>query len=274
MKKSFLIFLGSILLVFNITPVSAFAKQPELKLSKTMSNLSETEQQDITNHLETFELKTAKNNNELSKENKQIAKKTLENFKDNLNYADINNGEKNIILDTDNEDIFVAITDGTIEVVERVGEFDFLINGEKNHFEVTITDGPDDSALTVNGEVGTMATWKYESSKWVNVNAQRNFSTYTASALGGILGTIFGGIMGGYWGSMAAGLAVGAAYNYASSSQYPTNVGRSHIFMYTKGTLPLVDRKTVSYDYAVYRGENVYLGRAEKIKRSCVGCGV
>src|SRR5699024_3082383 len=236
MKKSFLIFLGLILLVFNITPVSAFAEQTEHKLSKTMSNLSKTEQQDITNHLETFELKTANNSKELSKENKQIAKKTLENFKDNLNYADINNGEKNIILDTDNEDIFVAITDGTIEVVERVGESDFLINGEKNHFEVTITDGPDDSALTVNGEVGTMSTWKFQSSKWVNVNAQRNFDTYTASALGGILGTIFGGILGGgYWGSMAAGLAVGAAYNYIASSSYPTNVGKSHIYMYTKG---------------------------------------
>ncbi|MBO1001628.1 hypothetical protein [Pseudogracilibacillus auburnensis] len=227
-------------------------------------------------------MKTADTSEELSKENKQIAKKSLESFEKNLIYAGINNGEKNIILGTDNEDTFVAITDEIIEVVERIGEYDFLINGEEHHIEVTISDSSDDSetALTFNnetiesGEVGIMSSWKLQSTKWVNVNAQRNFHTYTASALGGIIGTILGGVIGGAFGSMVGSLAVGMAYNYAASSQYPTNVGRSHLYMYTRGKSPLVDRKTVSYDYAVYNGKNVYLGKAERIKRGCVGCGV
>lgn len=79
----------------------------------------------------------------------------------NLVYADVKNGEKNIILNTDNKNTFVAITDKTIEVVEQVGEYDFLINGELNHFDVTISDvSVDDQTLSVNEFNGHLFCFK------------------------------------------------------------------------------------------------------------------
>lgn len=259
------------MLIFNISPSFAFASQTDSKSSEAMSNLSKAEQQDITNHLETLKSESADNSNELSKENKQIVAKTLEDFEGNLNYADINDGQKVAILDTDKKDTLVAVTDGIVEVVEKVsendGEYDFLINGEKHHFEFTISDSPEDGQTS-------MKNWDFQSSKWVNINAERNFSTYTAGALGSILGTFLGGVLSGGWSVLISGLAVGAAYNYVASSAYPTNVGNSHVYLYTSGPEPLVDRRAVSNDYAVYQGQNVFLGTAEEIKLGCVGCGV
>lgn len=277
------------MLIFNITS-PALANHAENGLSVTMNNLSKTEKQIITNHLVAFEVETAESSGELSEENKQIASKSLENYEENLIYADIKDGEKNIILGTDNENTFVAITDGTIDVVERISETDFLINGERHHFEITISDGPDDnqktfgiesndrtiqlSGTSITGTSTLNSTWTLSHTKSVNVNAQRNFHTYTVSALGGIIGSIVGGVFGGTLGSIVAGAGVGMAYNYIASSEYPTNVGRSNLYVYTQGRSPLTDYKTVSYDYAVYYGKNIFLGTSTTIKRSCVGCGV
>lgn len=225
------------MLMFN-TASSAFADSQNQKGGASpgvMDNLSKTDKQIIENHFETFNVKTAVNNEELSKENEQIVKKALEKIEKNLIYAGIKDGEKSIILSSDNKDTFVAITDGIVEVVKQVGEYDFLINGEKHHFEVTISDGPANSpispSITFNdrniqpSEVGLIG-WTYHSVKSVNGNAQRDFHTYTASPLGGILGSIMAVALG--WtivGGIAARLAVGMAYNYAASSNHPTNVG-------------------------------------------------
>lgn len=272
-----------VMLLFSIT-TPAFAQESEDVLTGKMNNLSTTEKRSITDHIEKFEVKTAENNKELSKENKQIASKSMKNIEKNLVFAEVKDGEKNIILSTDNKKTFVAITDKTIDVVEQVGEYDFLINGERNHFEVTISDGSEDNQKLFGESMGetiqtdkaqTMASWKYKASKWVNINAQRNFSTYTASALGGILGTIMASALS--WGTLAsvgASLGVGMAYNFVAASQYPTNVGKSHLYYYEQGRSPLTDYKVRSLDYAVYKGSNKFLGSTVRYKRSCVGCGV
>lgn len=274
------------ILIFN-TASPAFADNQNRKegaFPRVLDNLSKTDKHVIEKHLKTFNVKTAVNYEELSKENEQIAREALGNIEKNLIHAGIKNGEKSIILRSDNKDTFVAITDKIVEVVKQVDEYDFLINGEKHHFEVTISDVPVNSpispSITFNdrniqsSEVSLMS-WNYHSFKSVNVNAQRNFHTYTASALGGILGTIMALALG--WtivGGIVASLAVGMAYNYAASSQYPTNVGKSNIYIYTKGKQPLWSKKVVSYDYAIYYGSPRYLGTTTRYEYSCVGCGV
>ncbi|MEN2465306.1 hypothetical protein [Ornithinibacillus sp. JPR2-1] len=189
-----------------------------------------------------------------------------------------------MILSSDNKDTFVAITDEIVEVVKQVGENEFLINGEKHHFELTISDGPSSpisTSITFNDriiqptEVGTMSTWEYYDTKYVNVNAKRNFDTYTYSALGGILGTLMAAALGmTIIGGIVASLGAGMAYNYAASEKYPTNVGYSEVWIYTKGIHPLWTKKAVSLDHAVYKGKNVYLGQTVRTEYSCTGCGV
>lgn len=278
MNKNFLktIILGLVaLLIFNIaSPVHAFQTENSVK----MKNLDKKEQQIIVKHLKSLKPETAKNSKELSKENQKIASESLENIESNLVYADINEGEKNIILGTADAKTFVAVTNEIIEVVEQVGEYEFLINGESHRFEVTVTDAVDLSKFEdVNsGEISTQSkAWIFIGSTWVNVNAQRNFHTYTVSALGTVIASLIGKIAGAsFWGVTLASLGVGMAYNYAASSEYPTNVGRSHVYRYYRGISPLRDYMTRSFDYAVYQGRDVYLGISERIKKSCVGCGV
>ncbi len=273
-----------VLLIFNIaSPVNA--NEIEKGPSLNMEHLDKKEQQSIKKHLKSLKADKAKNSKKLSKENKKIANESLENAESELVYADIAEGEKNIILGTDNPKTFVAVTDENIEVIEQVGDTEFLMNGELHQFEVTIINEPNGTlpALTNefegenSGGISTEASsaWTFIGSTWVNVNSQRNFNTYSASALGtviaGILATV-GGV--GFWGVTLASLGVGMAYNYVASSEYPTNVGRSHVFRYKRGVSPLRDYRTKSYDYAVYYGKTIYLGISERIRKSCVGCGV
>lgn len=272
--KSFILGL-IVMLVFNITS-PAFANQAVYLPPKPLDDLSNVEKQTITTHLEEFKLDTAKNNGDLSQANKQIAMKSLKNIDKNLIYAGITDGEKNIILGTDNKDIFVAITDEIIDVVEQVGEFEFLINGELNRFEVTISDDSVNKQKLSDNEYNVMAdTWIYKSSKTINVNAQRNFSTYAASTLGGILGTIMGTALGfGAGGVIGASIGLAAAYNYVASSDYPTNVGKSTVYTYRNGNYPTSRYKFVSYDYAIYKGTEKYLGVSTSYHNPCIGCGV
>lgn len=288
MNKNFFktIILGLVaLLIFNIAP-PVHADQTEIGISVKMKNLDKKEQQSIVKHLKSLKTETARNSMELSKENKKIARESLKNIESNLVYADINEGEKNIILGTADAKTFVAVTNEIIEVVEQVGEYEFLINGESHRFEVTVTDAVDLSepsySLTSefedinSGEISIQSTgWTYRGSSWVNINAQRDFHTYTVSALGSVIAAVLGAVAGvGFWGVTLAGLGVGMAYNFVASSQYPTNVGKAHVYRYDRGISPLRDYKTRSYDYAVYQGRNVFLGISERIKKSCVGCGV
>lgn len=86
-----------VMLIFNITS-PAFANQSENGLPEKMNNLSNTEKTTITNHLEEFEIETAENSKVLSRENKQIARNSLEDIEKNLIYTEVKNGEKNIML--------------------------------------------------------------------------------------------------------------------------------------------------------------------------------
>ncbi|AXI00571.1 hypothetical protein DV702_13070 [Sporosarcina sp. PTS2304] len=264
-----------VMLVLNITS-PAFANQAAYLPLKPLDDLSSVEKQTITTHLEEFKLDTTKNSEKLSHANKQIAMKSLKNIDKNLIYADIVNGEKNIILGTDNKDIFVAITDEIIDVVERVGEFDFLINGELNHFEVTISDDPVGEQKLSGYEYSVMAApWIYKSEKTINVNAQRNFATYTAAVLGGILGTYLGPALGfAAYGVIATSLGVGAAYTYIAASDYPTNVGQSVVKTYRDGNYPTSRYRFISRHYAVYKGARYYLDTTTTYHSPCTGCGV
>lgn len=287
MNKNFFktIILGLVaLLIFNITP-SVHAVQLENDFSGKMSNLDKKEEQIILKHLKSLKAEEAKNNKKLSKENKKIANDSLKNIEDNFLYAEIHDGVKSIILGTGDAKTFVAVTDDNIEVVQQLSEQEFLINGESHQFEITITESdiqPTDISLSelevMNSDevsIQNSRTWTFVGASWINVNAQRAFHTYTASSLGTVITSVlltFAGVV--FWKVTVASLGVGIAYNYVASSEYPTNVGKSHIYRYSRGISPLRDYKTHSQDYAVYQGRNVFLGTSYTYKNSCVGCGV
>lgn len=288
MKRTFLktiIFTLIALMVFNTVP-PVQANQVEDGFSMKMKNLDKKEQQVILKHLASMKEKNKGSIEALSQGNKKAAKESLGNLEDNLVYADINEGVKSIILGTNDAEVFIAITDDIVEVVEKVGEHEFLINDELHWIEVTVTDVVDlnESSYSSTSELKDInlddvsiqsTAWILRGSSWVNVNAQRNLDTYSASALGSVVASVLGTIGGvAFWGVTLASLGVGMAYNFVASAAYPTNVGRAHVYRYYRGTSPLTDYRTKSYDYAVYKGNNVYLGISERIKKSCVGCGV
>ena len=137
-------------LVFSSTAPAYAAAQSGNALQGMMDYLGNDKIQAITNLLNEFNVEKVDNISELSKENKKIISKTLKNYQENLLYADIINSETIILLNTEKEDTQVAITNNIVEVVERIDENTFLINGEKNHFEVSVSNETDNPVLTDN----------------------------------------------------------------------------------------------------------------------------
>ncbi|WP_327607410.1 hypothetical protein [Virgibacillus tibetensis] len=74
-------------------------------------------------------------------------------------------------------------------------------------------------------------------------------------------------------GTMALGIGVGMAYAYASNSAYPTNVGKSNITTWRKGSYPTSDKRVWSSDYAVHNGYERALGVTETFYTRCLACG-
>lgn len=288
MKKILSLITMMVLIFSMVSPSYANAASSSSKDQKEnpgMAHLSKSEKKEMEDHLKSFSVDKASNKNELSKEKRQVAKEALENSKGNPAYAAFVDGKKTALYNTKEKDQQVAITDGVVEVVERVDKNTFLINGEKHTFNFTVTEekGPQASSsdiqpLATNGWIEVdykSGPWEFYSGKWVNVQAQRDFYTYTAGALGSILGSIIGGVMGwAAYGVLASGVGIGAAYNYAASSEYPTNVGKSYVSTYRNGPIPLSDKRVMSSDYAVYYGSDKHLGFSYSYYASCVGCGV
>lgn len=310
MKKIFIL-LTIIMMIFGAASPSLAntnTSQPTDSL-KGMQELNENQQASVAKHLQELRAELASNKKELSKEHKKLANKALKDYKKTLTYATILEGDEVVMLSTDQANVQVSITGNRIDVVERIDMETYIINGERHEFEFTVTD-EDGAVVTAqpSGEIGTMADedgaavtaqpsdeigtmaydgnwyssgyksgpWTVEyAGRWVDINAQRNFSTYSASTLGGIIGGIIGASF--VWpvtGSLALGAGVAAAYSYVAASEYPTNVGRSFVTTYRNGTYPTSDRRIRSSDHAMYYGTAKYLGEKYTYYIRCIACGV
>lgn len=166
---------------------------------KGMPDLDVNQQASVARHLQGLRAELATNNKALSKEHKKLANKALTDYKKTLTFATMLNSDPIVLLSTEQPNVQVSITGNTIDVVERIDMETYIINGERHEFEFTFTN-EDGSPFTSpsSGQFGTMAydgwyssgykpgPWTVESgSRWVNVNASRN---YSASTLGGIIG--------------------------------------------------------------------------------------
>ncbi|WP_404457672.1 hypothetical protein [Sutcliffiella horikoshii] len=283
MKKLFTL-ITTIMLISGVV-FPAYASQPvDVPQQQGLSHLSKTEKQTILSHLGNINIDKARNDKELSNKNKEIINKAIANQKKYLSYADINEGNTVIILNTEESNKQVAITNDIVEVVEHVDANTFLINDEKHHFEYTFTTEGGNQALLSEVEpqssdgwvkVGYRSgPWTFKGGKWVNVNAQRDFSTYSAGAFGSILSTIMAiGLGLTVGGGLAVGIGVSSAYAYVASTNYPTNVGKSYVSTFRNGTTLFADKRVWSSDYAIYNGRDIHLGITETFYYRCVGCG-
>lgn len=283
MRKLFTLITTVVLILGAVFPAYA-SKSVDVSQLQSLSHLSNSEKQTIVNHLSRFDINTASNNNEISKKNKEIIFKAMADEK-NLYYADINKENTVIILNTEHSNTQVAITDDIVEVIEQVDVNTFLINDEKHHFEVTFTPVVSNQALTADVELQSsdgwvqvssrQGPWTWQSASWVNVNAERNFHTYTAGAFGSIMGYYLAiGLVLTPGGALVAGIALSAAYAYVASTNYPTNVGKSYVSFHRNGTSSFADKRVWSSDYAIYNGKDIYLGLAETFYYRCIACYV
>ena len=253
------------------------------------NQLSESEKAFIMGELSNFDVEDyASNIDELSDVNRQIVNDTLKkvDLGNGEIFADISeNGEMLVIAQTEKENTTVNITDNLVEVVEQVDQDTYKINGETNDFEVTISglktnsEGPsamvspdgssgDVQALAADGWVEISyrsGPWTYLYADRIDVNAERVLSSYSASVIGGIVGAAVAAGSGfGWFAGIAYSAGAGIAYTFAASDEYPTNVGIVYL---------TADRRNRSRAYAVYQGDNIYLGTDYTYYYRCIGCG-
>ncbi|MHC8516059.1 hypothetical protein [Sporosarcina sp. ITBMC105] len=289
MNKSLKFFIITIVLImtFNTSfnPI-ALANQFKSEDTPKTNVLEKKKQEIINNHLTGINTETVENSRELSPERKRIVDKALKNWNENLIYSDIIHDEKVIILKTDVKDTMVAITDYMVEVVEILGGNNFAVNGDINHFEVTVEDGEDqlispDKNVEIQYFDGFLRSgvkpgpWTSKGSKWVNYEAQKNFDTYGTGALVTIISSLIAGFLSLHpAGAIAVGVASGWVASYVAAGKYPTGVGKAFLIWYRNGDNPLADKKIDSFDYVNYRGEWKFMGISNSYYVKCLACNV
>lgn len=261
--------------------------------SKETDGLSKGEKESIEGKLQNFKVeKYADNIDEISTENRKIINDTIKDLDIDSPDTLAQISEKNEMIITapaSKADTTVAITDNIVEVVEKVGKNDFLINGEKNHVEVTVETVKESPGFKekTSGVVSTQAAdnwievsyrsgpWTHESSHWIDVNAERNFSKYSAAAMSSIIGGAVGLAFSwsGFFAGVAGGIAIGIAYDFISSDDYPTNAGKMYLASYKNSPYPTADKRVYANAYAVYNGDDIYLGTDNTYYYKCLGCG-
>ncbi|MYL29096.1 hypothetical protein GLW03_04630 [Halobacillus halophilus] len=294
MKKLLSVFTMFVLLLGMVSPAYA-DESTGVEEPQVSTQLSEDEKSIIQDELNNFDVEEyASNIDELSEKNREIANEALRNFDVDSEeiFANISKqGEMVVIVKAETENTTVSVTDDSVEVIKHVNKDDFKINGEDHHIEVTVSEGEVSSkglksTVSPEGGVSTQAAdgyietdyrsgpWDFLYSDWVNINTERNIATYSAGAIGGTIGAaIAGSASYGFLAGAGWSAGVGIAYTFAAADEYPTNVGKVYLAAYENSPYPTADRKIFTNAYAVYQGENVYLGTDNTYYARCLGCG-
>ncbi|MFC3210665.1 hypothetical protein [Planomicrobium okeanokoites] len=278
--------LSIILVVAMLFSVStpAFANTKESNVFKGIENFSVEKEVKLKKAIQNTKFK---NQSEQSAANQRLISKTTNNPEENLEYADVVEGQTVLVYKT-SENKKVAVTDDFVEIVEQVDENTFLINGVEHNIEYTYEEEfSTGSDFTVNdsskelvdekdfyandSSIGTLATtnysgfsvipnpggtWNRVSSGYHNVYLENKIGSYTVAGLSAVIGFVIGGVLGNVYGAVAgfiAGIALGSQYTNSSTA-------RAFIVHYERSSLPAFYKKTGTSAYAMWNGSPKYLG--------------
>lgn len=284
MKKIFSIFLVFMMLFSISAPAFAnnySAKEKEKdSVYESIEKMPKEKKEKLYDAIKNFSFKDSK---EYSKGDQKLILQATGNYKDNLIIADVIEGKTVIVYQTEVDNIQVAVTGDTAEIIEIVDENTFLVDGKEVTVKYSYEEEPapfeEDSSPTVNATQPTidelmMATstsstysnyartgnpggsWVHTTTSTHNVYFSNAIGTFTMSALAAVIGykvgNVYGSVVGGAMG-FVAGLLLTSSYTN-------TSVTRLVILHYKHASYPWLYKRTYTKDYAYYKGSYIYLG--------------
>ncbi|MCS0824683.1 hypothetical protein NX029_11940 [Cytobacillus firmus] len=259
LKPGFSIFLASLLVLSLALPgYAAASKTSNLALEK-ISEMPKEKKQKVEAALDNPGFK---NRSELSKSETGLIIKVTKAPSTYLQDADIVEGETVLIYGTDNPNVVVSNTDGYLEVIEKLDENSFTVNGELHKIHVTSEEDQvkktaeeqnaieaySSSSWVTGGNPG--GNWSVIWSGWRNLHFENTIGTYTVGALATIIGlftfpvltSAMIGIASIFLGSMYTNSSAARLYQINYKHQYP------------------IYKREYYQAYAVWEGKQTYLG--------------
>ncbi|MEK3990524.1 hypothetical protein [Robertmurraya sp. FSL R5-0851] len=257
----FLVCLLVVSLLFNVS-LPVFAEEGSTTLPLENKDISKEEKQVLKDAIDN---PVYVNEKRLSKKNRDIVKKFTKNPDEYLVEATIINDQPVLLYNTSDVDVKIANTDGIVEVIERKNENTFTINDVThtlNYEEVSEELNTSSSSLegtTMAASSGWVAgsnpggTWYVNTTSWHNVHASNAFGSYTVGALATLIS---------YFVNPLVGVVTGIASILIGSMYSNTSVAKVYKTTYTH-QYPIYRRDHFQV-YAVYNGNNIFLGTENK----------
>lgn len=264
MKKSMKISI-SVLLVISLV-FSTFL--PTLASSEesfsTMDNIQEMPKKERALLEAAIADKNYSNLTELTTSQRKLISEITSDPNKYLSFAEVVDGHTVLIYNTDDVNVHISYTDGQIEIVERIDESTFLINGEKHVFKFEKVDeykneskedviSPTSSWVELSHRPS--GTFVSHSAGWHNIHAQNAFATYTVGTLATIIA---------FFVNPLVGVVVGVASMLISSQYSNTSVAKAYKVSYRHQDLPNIYRMESFHAYAVWQGRDYFLGVERK----------
>ncbi|KAF0817640.1 MULTISPECIES: hypothetical protein [unclassified Cytobacillus] len=263
LKPGFSIFLASLLVLSLALPGYAAGKDGKSKTSNlALEKISEMPKEKKQRVEAALDNPSFKNRSELSKSEAGLVNKVTKSPSTYLKDADIVKDESVLIYGTENPNVVVSNTDGYVEVIEKVDENSFTINGEVHKIQVT-----SEEDQVKNKEEEQNAIEAYSSSSWVsggnpggnwsviwsgwrNLHFENTIGTYTVGALATIIGLFTLPVLTSAMIGIAS-ILLGSIYTNSSAARlYQINY---------KHQYPIYKREYYQA-YAVWEGKQIYLG--------------
>lgn len=158
------------------------------------------------------------------------------------------------LYSTIDPNIIIAVTNGHIEVVEKIDDYKFLINDQLLTVEVTIDNTP---PITIKGweEISNPGGgWTYVRSKSYNFIFDKPIKNFSIGALTAVISYVIGGPAGL---ALSIAMVIGGAVNELLLS---SSVAKSDIKEYEHKTNPNLYKRYDAVNYIKYDNEYVKVG--------------
>lgn len=248
-----------VLLQFSTT---CFALDEQQSLNDTLISLSVTDRQIV---LEAIYTSNYVNLSNFSDEEQAMISSVTLNPNRFLKIGSVYDGKPVLVFNTPNSNTQIAITNGYIEIVERLGVDTFSINGVTTkawigapHSSVVLssTDTPTPNR-DVSGWIETSyldKQWSYYDSYWRDIYTENAFYSYTVGVLAAIIAALVPQLAG--FAISIAGMLIASIYSNTSIAwlycvEYIDTVSGAPVLWY---------KKQSCHAYAEYHNERQYLG--------------
>lgn len=201
---------------------------------------------DINQFLEKVDL------SKFSPEEKVFIKETIINVKDNVLLDEESKFGRSVIIQSPTEHTVIAVQDSQVDIVTKVEDDSYIINGERIEIQVGDVDGMETNGWEEGSNPG--GSWVPDGGMIKrNIALENTLKSFTSAVLAAVLG-------GGLATVPAVAYAIAVNFHGFTSTYPEASVVYVELQYYQHATSPRLYRKAISQDYIKYNGSYKWVG--------------